>query len=102
MQKASKPMLRVGNGVTAPKVIYQQDPILSDEARHAKYQGTCVLWLVVDSAGRVRDVRVSRPLGVGLDQKAVDAILKWQFLPSRKDGEPVSIEIAVMVEFHLY
>ncbi len=56
---------RVGGGVSAPKIIYQPDPEYSEEARKAKYQGTCVLWLVVGPDGKPRDIRVQRTLGSG-------------------------------------
>ena len=68
----------------------------------AKKQGTCVLWLIVDSAGHPRDIRVVRGLGLGLDAKALEAVRQWRFQPALKDGKPVDVQISVEVEFHLY
>ena len=93
---------RVGNGVSAPRALETPDPEYSEEARKAKYQGVVVLWLVVGPDGKPRDIRVSRPLGMGLDQKAIDAVQRWRFAPAMKDGRPVAVQINVEVNFRLY
>ena len=93
---------RVGGGVSAPRAIYAPDPEFSEEARRAKYQGTVVLWVVVGSDGRPHDVRVQRSLGMGLDEKALEAIRLWRFEPGRKDGVAVAVEVNVEFNFRLY
>ncbi len=93
---------RVGGGVSAPRILYAPDPDYSEEARKAKYQGTVVLWVVVGPDGRPRDVRVQRSLGLGLDEKAMEAVRTWKFEPARKDGQPVAVQINVEVNFRLY
>jgi periplasmic protein TonB len=93
---------RVGAGISAPTAVYSPDPDYTEEARHAKKQGTCVLWLIVDSTGHPRDIRVVRGLGFGLDAKALEAVKQWKFQPALKDGKPVDVQISVEVEFHLY
>jgi protein TonB len=95
-------VFHVGGGVSPPRVIYQVDPEFSEEARKAKYQGTCTLMLIVDTAGHPSNIRVASSLGMGLDEKAIEAVKNWRFEPSMKDGHPVRVEIAVEVEFHLY
>lgn len=92
----------VGGGVSAPRVVYAPDPEYSEEARQAKYQGTVILWVVVDPQGRPRDLRVLRSLGLGLDEKAMEAVRKWRFEPATKDGLPVAVQVSVEVRFHLY
>ncbi len=92
----------VGNGVSAPRALETPDPEYSEEARKAKYQGTVVLWLIVGPDGKPRDIRVSRPLGMGLDQKAIEAVNRWRFEPAMKDGRPVAVQINVEVNFRLY
>jgi len=93
---------RFGKGVTAPRVIYQTDPEFSEEARKAKFQGSCVLGLVVDANGRPTNIRVLNALGMGLDEKAIESVKNWRFEPDKKDGRGVAVEIAVEVDFHLY
>ena len=93
---------RVGNGVSAPRALDTPDPEYSEEARKAKYQGVVVLWLIVGPDGKPRDIRVSRPLGMGLDQKAIEAVQRWRFEPAMKDGRPVAVQINVEVNFRLY
>jgi TonB family protein len=95
-------VFRVGGGVSAPRVLENPSPDYSEEARKAKYQGTVVLWLIVDSSGKPRDVKVARSLGMGLDQKAIEAVRLWKFQPALKDGTPVAVQINVEVNFHLY
>ena len=95
-------VFRVGGGVSAPRVLYQPDPEYSEEARKAKYEGTVVLGLIVGPDGRPHDIRVSRSLGLGLDEKAVEAVRLWKFEPARKNGQAVSVQINVEVEFRLY
>src|SRR4051812_25432081 len=89
-------------GVTAPRAIYKPDPEYSEEARKAKYQGTVVLGLIVDAAGRPRGLKVERGLGMGLDEKALEAVRNWKFEPAEKDGKPVAVAISVEVEFRLF
>lgn len=93
---------RVGNGVSAPRAIYSPDPEYSDEARRAKFQGYVVLALVIDPTGRVRDIHVARSLGMGLDEKALEAVRNWKFMPGMKDGRPVAVQVNVEVNFRLY
>jgi periplasmic protein TonB len=93
---------RVGGGVTAPRLIYGPEPEFSEEARKAKYQGTVVLWLVVGPDGRTHDIRVQQSLGMGLDEKAIEAILLWTFEPGRKNGIPVAVQVDVEINFRLY
>ena len=93
---------RLGGGISAPRVVYAPDPEYSEEARKAKYQGTLVLWLIVGSDGRPGEIRVARSLGMGLDEKAIEAVKIWRFEPARKDGKPVAVQINVEVRFRLY
>ena len=46
--------------------------------------------------------QVARSLGMGLDQKAIEAVRKWKFEPAMKDGRPVAVQINVEVNFRLY
>jgi periplasmic protein TonB len=90
------------HGVTAPEVIYNPEPSFSDEARKAKEQGIVQLMLVVGTDGRPYDIRVAQSLGMGLDEKAIEAVSHWRFRPATLNGQPVASRIAVQVDFHLY
>jgi periplasmic protein TonB len=92
---------RIGGGVSAPQLVFKVEPEYSEEARKAKYQGTVVLYVVVDEKGNPRDLKVVRALGLGLDQKAIEAVQKWRFKPGLKDGKPVPVAAQIEVNFRL-
>ncbi len=92
---------RIGGGVSAPVPIFKVEPEYSEEARKAKFQGTVLLAIVVDEAGKTANVRVVRPLGMGLDEKAIEAVMKWRFRPGYKDGKAVPVMANVEVNFRL-
>lgn len=89
-------------GVTVPQVIFNPEPNFSDEARKAKAQGIVLLLVVVGKDGRTYDIRVGQSLGMGLDEKAIEAVNRWRFRPATLNGQPVATQIAVQVDFHLY
>ena len=93
---------RVGGGVSAPKVLYQPEPEYSEEARKNKWQGTVLLRIIVGTDGRAHDISVIQSLGMGLDEKAIEAVKTWRFEPGRNLGQAVPVEVAVEVNFHLY
>jgi TonB family protein len=95
-------MTRIGHGVSPPRAIYSPEPQFAEPARAAKYEGVLTLMLVVEKDGLPTHVHVVRPLGCGLDLKGVQAVRNWRFRPAEKDGQPVRVEIAVEVNFHLY
>jgi TonB family protein len=80
---------KIGGSVSAPRATQSPPPEYSNEARDAKYQGTCVLGLIVGTDGLPRDVKGIRRLGLGLDEKAVEAVKQWKFKPAMKDADPL-------------
>ena len=92
---------RVGGGVTAPVLLYKKEPEYSEEARKAKYQGTVLLYIEVDSSGKATNIRVQKSLGLGLDEKAMEAVKQWKFKPGYKDGKPVTVAATIEVNFRL-
>jgi protein TonB len=92
----------VGGNVSAPIPIYKPEPPYSEQARKAKYQGTVVLWIVVDAQGAVTDAQVVKPLGMGLDQNAVTTVRTWKFKPAMRNGAPVPVKVMVEVSFRLF
>jgi protein TonB len=89
------------DGVTAPKVIYQVEPQYSEEARKAKISGVVILDLVVDRDGRAQAIHVLRGAGLGLDEKAIEAVLQWRFKPGSRGSKPVPVHARVEVNFRL-
>jgi TonB family protein len=90
-----------GNGVSAPVRTVNVLPDYSPEAQNARLSGTVVLSAVVDPQGYARDIKVVEPLGMGLDQKAIEAVRKWRFRPGYKDGRPVNVFMRVEVGFRV-
>ena len=82
-------------------MLYKVEPEFSEEARKAKHQGMVVLTIEVDSNGNVRNIRVRQSLGLGLDEKAVEAVSRWRFRPGMFNGKPVATEAVVQVNFQL-
>jgi len=95
-------LFHVGGGVLPPRAIYAPEPEFSEEARKAKYQGTCTLALIVGIDGPPTDIHVVSSLGMGLDEKAIEAVRTWKFEPAMKDNHPVRVPIEVEVHFNLY
>lgn len=97
-------LLRVvtGPGVTPPKAVHTIDPDYSQEARDARVQGTVLLRMILEADGVPGEIHVSRSMGHGLDEKAIEAVRRWKFEPATKDGKPVAVVINIDVAFHLY
>ena len=92
---------RVGGGVTAPQILERHEPSYTEEARAARIQGTVLLSVVVQPDGTAGQIKVLRSLDVGLDQKAVETVGTWKFKPGMKDGQPVSVQATIEVNFRL-
>ena len=96
-------LYQIGGGVSAPVVLHSVEAEFSDEARRAKYQGVCLISLIVDTQGNPQNIRIARALGMGLDEKAIEAIRQYKFKPAMKDGKtPVPVMITIEVDFRLY
>jgi protein TonB len=91
----------VGGGVSEPQPTYTILPEYSDDGRKGRIQGTVELLIVVKADGTVDFQNVRKSLGYGLDQKAIEAVRKWKFLPGKKDGAPVATLVSVSVNFSL-
>lgn len=92
---------RMGPGVSSPRLVYKVEPSYSDEARAAKLDGPVRISLIVGTDGLAHDINVVRSLGMGLDEKAVEAVQKWRFQPGTKDGQPVRVRAIIEVNFKL-
>ena len=92
----------MGGGVSAPRVVVQVDPEFSEEARKAKFSGDVTVRLVVDENGNPTHVSVVQDVGMGLGEKAVEAVRQYKFKPAMKDGKPVKVEVYVVVKFKIF
>jgi TonB family protein len=91
-----------GRGVVAPALIFAPEAEFSDEARRSRYQGICLVSLIVDAHGNPQNPRVVQRLGMGLDEKALEAIQKYKFKPGTKDGKPVPVRVTIEVDFRMF
>jgi periplasmic protein TonB len=92
----------IGNGVSMPRAIYSPEPEFSEEARKSKHQGEVTLLATIGVDGRPRNLIVVRSLGMGLDEKALEAVRTWRFDPAKKQGRPVAVQMNIIVNFHLF
>jgi len=90
---------RGSKGVTPPKAIFTRPADYPQDPKTRDIQGTVVLSFVVTSTGEITDIRVSRGLGFGFDEKAVEVLRNWKFHPAMKDSRAVSAEIILEQEF---
>lgn len=98
-------LYRVAGDVSAPAAFVPSQPISigNSQGGKAKYQGVVLISLIVDAHGLPQNLKVIRPLGLGLDQKAVDAVTDYRFAPAlRRRMQPVPVMITVEVNFRIY
>ncbi len=95
-------VMTVGGGVEAPRITHSVEPEFTQAAREANFQGSVLIHLIVDSQGNPQDIRVTRHLGMGLDEKAIAAVGQYRFAPAMYQGHPVSVQMVIDVEFHLH
>jgi TonB family protein len=93
--------LQSGGDVSAPKVVSKVEPKYSEDAKLARYTGTVLLAIEIGTDGLPRNIRVVHGLGLGLDQKAVEAVGQWKFSPGTQNGQPVIVSAHVEVNFRL-
>jgi protein TonB len=90
-------------GYGIPACIYCPQAQFSDEAVKAKYQGTVLLVAIVTAEGRATEIHVVKGLGLGLDEKAIEAVRTWRFKPALgPNGKPAPVRQTIEVTFHLY
>ena len=87
--------------ITRAVVLKSVEPEYTDEARKARMQGTVAVLIEIDRDGHARNPRVRSGLGLGLDERAVEAVLKWRFRPYLQDGMPVAGSALIEVHFRL-
>jgi TonB family protein len=97
---------RMGPGspkVSPPVLLQQPLPPFTDAAREDRIEGMVLLQADVLTDGSVANIRVTRPLGYGLDESAVLTVQeKWKFRPAQRNGQPVNVRANIEVSFRLY
>ena len=92
---------RIGGGVSAPVPLSKPEPKYSEEARLAKLQGSVALAVDIGIDGLAHNITVVNGLGLGLDDNAIAAVSRWTFKPGLKDGQPVTVQATIEVNFRL-
>jgi periplasmic protein TonB len=87
--------------LTPPALLWKNEPEYTEEARKARVQGMVVLAIDVDTGGQARNIRVRQGLGLGLDERAVQAVSVWKFRPGSRNGKPVTTPAEIYVTFRL-
>ena len=93
---------KIGGGVSEPVLLYHPEPEFSEEARKAKFMGVVLVNLIVDSQGKPQNVHILRGVGMGLDEKAKEAVMQYRFKPAMEGGKPVPVEMNVEVNFQIF
>jgi TonB family protein len=92
----------IGGTVHAPKLIHNVEPEFNEYARRLKYSGNVQIYLWVDEDGSTSHVSVVRPAGMGLDEKAVEAVKQYRFSPATRDGKPIKVDLYIDVNFQIF
>jgi len=95
-------VMHIGGSVTAPVLIHLASPEYTDNARKKKFNGDVQIYLWVDENGNPTHVRVVKGVGMGLDEKAVEAVRQYKFKPAMKNGKPVKVDLFINVNFQIF
>jgi protein TonB len=95
-------VMHIGGTVKAPQLTFSVEPEFSEEARKAKFSGNVQVYLIVDEQGNPSHVKVVRGVGMGLDEKAVEAVRQYKFKPAMQNGKPVKVDLYVEVNFQIF
>jgi TonB family protein len=99
---ATRPFTIGRGGVQAPTPLFTPEPEFPGRASHENFQSIVVLNVVVDKTGKVQNIRLVRPAGMGMDEEAVATVSRWRFKPAQHEGEPVAVEMNIEVAFNRF
>ena len=94
--------IQIGGDVTPPVLIWHPSPDYTEEARKAKVNGNVTVSLIVNNAGIPLNVHVTKGVGLGLDEKAVEAVKRYRFKPASENGKPVPVYMNIEVNFEIF
>jgi TonB family protein len=95
-------LMHVGGAVKPPRLIHSVDPTFNNVARGLLYSGKVLIQFEVTQDGKVTNMSLVQPLGMGLDESALTAVQQYIFSPATMDGKPVSVEINVQINFQIF
>ena len=93
--------LPVGGNVKAPVAVSRVDPVYTEAARRARVRGFAIVEATIDRQGNVIEARIVKPLPMGLDAAALNAVRQWKFRPGTLNGQPVPVIFNLTVNFQL-
>jgi periplasmic protein TonB len=98
VQKPAPKLVRVGSQLKAPRQTYSVNPEYPPLALQARIHGTVVVDAIIDEHGNVVQARAisGHPL---LIAPALKAVLQWKYEPTSLNGQPISVELQVLVNF---
>ena len=88
-----------GQKVKPPRVLRSEIPEYPPTAALRSYRGTALLGFTVNASGVPENIHIVRPLGMGLDEEAVNALRRFRFAPATRDGRPVSVQVNLEMRF---
>lgn len=95
-------VFKIGGSVQRPEAVFTPAPEFPDRANYENSQGIVILNVVVDRSGKVQNIRLVRPAGMGMEEEAVATVSKWRFKPAQREGEPVAVEMNIEVAFNKF
>ena len=78
-------------------------PAYTPEAMRARIQGTARIKCDVQVNGICTNIEIEHSLDptFGLDQEAIKSVRQWRFIPGKRFGQPVPVQVTIDVEFAL-
>jgi TonB family protein len=90
-----------GPGIQPPELEERVEPEYTEEARIARHEGSVALQADISTDGRATNFRLLRSLGLGLDEKAVEAVRQWAFKPARQGKKNVAFRAVLEIHFRV-
>jgi TonB family protein len=94
-------LARYGHEVVLPASLNDKEPEFNTYAKLLMFKGTALIHLPIDKSGTPSKLSVKRPLGLGLDEQAIEAVRNWLFVPAMRNGRPLAVEVDMEVNFQI-
>lgn len=98
----SRPATSDGGSLASVSYLFNPKPLYPKEARKRKEQGLVLLAVTVTARGAAEAVEVIQSSGHALlDQSAVEAVKRWQFVPARIGTATTTSRVQIPIRFRL-